>query len=168
MADSLLCLPAGSRQEEAKAAIAEVEEVIELAPEHEAAIAPRTTEQKLEDLKAAHSGEMGARLKKVSAPRATRMGLCEQSTLALAHGCICRQCDRQSIAIADRRRCACAAQAKAKVGALTCSLMWHNGNDLDLHCQSPTGSHIFYAKRKVGVITTRHQHFTPPRPNDFE
>lgn len=36
----------------------------------------------------------------------------------------------------------------ARVGALTCSLMWHNLNDLDLHCESPTGAHIFYANRK--------------------
>ena len=35
-------------------------------------------------------------------------------------------------------------KAGAKVGALTCSLMWDNANDLDLHCESPTGSHIFY------------------------
>jgi hypothetical protein len=43
-------------------------------------------------------------------------------------------------------------EAGAKVGALTCSLMWHNRNDLDLHCESPTGSHIFYAQR-TGTCT---------------
>jgi len=42
--------------------------------------------------------------------------------------------------------------AGAKVGALTASLMWDNHNDLDLHCESPTGSHIFYASR-VGTCT---------------
>lgn len=42
--------------------------------------------------------------------------------------------------------------AGAKVGALTASLMWDNLNDLDLHCESPTGSHIFYASR-VGTCT---------------
>lgn len=42
--------------------------------------------------------------------------------------------------------------AGAKVGALTASLMWNNLNDLDLHCESPTGSHIFYAAR-VGKCT---------------
>lgn len=43
-------------------------------------------------------------------------------------------------------------KANAKVGALTCSLMWNNHNDLDLHCKSPTGSHIFYANR-TGTCT---------------
>lgn len=43
-------------------------------------------------------------------------------------------------------------KAGAKVGALTVSLMWHNLNDLDLHCESPTGSHIFYASR-TGTCT---------------
>jgi hypothetical protein len=38
-------------------------------------------------------------------------------------------------------------RAGAQVGALTCSLKWDNQNDLDLHCLSPSGSHIFYAAR---------------------
>jgi uncharacterized protein YfaP (DUF2135 family) len=49
-------------------------------------------------------------------------------------------------------------EAGAKVGALTCSLMWHNRNDLDLHCESPTGSHIFYGQRTgscTGVLDVR-------------
>ena len=33
--------------------------------------------------------------------------------------------------------------ANARVGALTISLMWDNRNDLDIHCKSPTGSHIY-------------------------
>lgn len=42
--------------------------------------------------------------------------------------------------------------AGAKVGGLTCSLMWDNANDLDLHCESPTGSHIYYGAR-TGTCT---------------
>jgi hypothetical protein len=82
----------------------EYEEVamVTLAAEHEAALQPRSLEEKQKDKAAAHQGEMGKRLQ----------------------------------------------AAKAKVGALTCSLMWNNMNDLDLHCVSPTGSHIFYANRK--------------------
>lgn len=39
--------------------------------------------------------------------------------------------------------------AGAMVGELTCSLMWDNEDDLDLHCETPTGSHIFW-NAKVG------------------
>ena len=78
----------------------------ELHPDHVAAMAPRTEEQKKKDKEAAHKGEMGERLK----------------------------------------------AAGAQVGALTVSLMWNNKNDLDIHCESPTGSHIFYGKR-MGTCT---------------
>jgi uncharacterized protein YfaP (DUF2135 family) len=55
----------------------------------------------LQIVAAAHSGEMGARLKK----------------------------------------------AGAKVGALTCSLLWNTEDDLDLHCETPTGAHISWQER---------------------
>ena len=85
---------------------AKIEPVMELHPEHVAAMAPRSEAQKEKDQEAAHKGEMGERLK----------------------------------------------AAGAQVGALTVSLMWHNKNDLDLHCESATGSHIFYGKR-TGTCT---------------
>jgi uncharacterized protein YfaP (DUF2135 family) len=40
--------------------------------------------------------------------------------------------------------------AGAQVGALTCSLMWDNENDLDIHCETPAGEHIFYKSKRAG------------------
>ena len=40
--------------------------------------------------------------------------------------------------------------AGAKIGDVTVSLMWDNTDDLDLHCEGPTGSHIFW-NAKVGT-----------------
>lgn len=37
--------------------------------------------------------------------------------------------------------------AGAKVGALTCSLLWNNADDLDLHCESPT-DHIHWNMKR--------------------
>merc|ERR1711939_1303402 len=39
-------------------------------------------------------------------------------------------------------------QAGAVVGAITCSLVWDNTDDLDLHCTGPTGSHIHWNDKK--------------------
>lgn len=35
-------------------------------------------------------------------------------------------------------------KAGARVGKLTCSLIWNNADDLELHCLSPTGDHIHW------------------------
>ena len=43
-------------------------------------------------------------------------------------------------------------QAARKVGDVTCSLMWDNTDDLDLHCEGPTGCHIFW-NAKVGTCS---------------
>jgi hypothetical protein len=32
---------------------------------------------------------------------------------------------------------------------IRCSLMWNNRNDLDLHCMTPRGDHIFYANKQA-------------------
>ena len=40
-------------------------------------------------------------------------------------------------------------QAGAHVGRLTCSLMWHNHDDLDLHCETPNGEHIWWKDKKT-------------------
>jgi hypothetical protein len=37
----------------------------------------------------------------------------------------------------------------AKVGKLTCSLMWDNANDLDIHCETPAGEHIWYGSKRA-------------------
>jgi hypothetical protein len=39
-------------------------------------------------------------------------------------------------------------KAGARVGALTCSLVWNNADHLDLHCEGPKGDHIFRNQRK--------------------
>ena len=41
-------------------------------------------------------------------------------------------------------------KAGAQVGKLTASLMWDNGNDLDIHCETPAGDHIWYGAKKDG------------------
>ena len=41
-------------------------------------------------------------------------------------------------------------KAGAQVGKLTVSLMWDNGNDLDIHCETPAGDHIWYGAKKDG------------------
>lgn len=38
--------------------------------------------------------------------------------------------------------------AAAQKGRLTCTLMWHNENDLDLTCVTPAGEKIWYVKNK--------------------
>lgn len=38
--------------------------------------------------------------------------------------------------------------AGARVGHVTCSLMWSNTDNLDLHCESETGGHISHNNRK--------------------
>lgn len=38
--------------------------------------------------------------------------------------------------------------AGARVGHVTCSLMWSNTDDLDLHCESEPGGHISWNKKK--------------------
>ena len=38
--------------------------------------------------------------------------------------------------------------AGAMVGNLTCSLMWDDHDDLDLHCETPSGEHIFWNHKK--------------------
>lgn len=40
-------------------------------------------------------------------------------------------------------------KAGAHVGRLTCSLMWHNHDDLDLHCETPAGEHICWHDKKA-------------------
>jgi uncharacterized protein YfaP (DUF2135 family) len=39
--------------------------------------------------------------------------------------------------------------AGAMVGKLTCSLMWDDNDDLDLHCETPSGEHIFWNHKKA-------------------
>ena len=38
--------------------------------------------------------------------------------------------------------------AGAMVGNLTCSLMWDDHDDLDLHCETPSGEHIFWNHKR--------------------
>ena len=46
-------------------------------------------------------------------------------------------------------------KAGAQVGKLTVSLMWDNANDLDIHCETPAGDHIWYGAKKDGTISVR-------------
>jgi hypothetical protein len=39
-------------------------------------------------------------------------------------------------------------KAGARVGHVTVSLMWHNTDDLDLHCESAAGGHIWWSEKK--------------------
>jgi hypothetical protein len=39
-------------------------------------------------------------------------------------------------------------KAGARVGALTCSLLWNNTDDLDLHCEGPMGDHIHWNQKR--------------------
>ena len=45
--------------------------------------------------------------------------------------------------------------AGARVGRVTCSLMWHNTDDLDLHCATPFDEHIHW-KNKKGKLCGGH------------
>ena len=38
--------------------------------------------------------------------------------------------------------------AKAGVGELVCSVAWHDSNDLDLHCLTPAGEHLWHGHPK--------------------
>eukprot|EP01043_Picozoa_sp_COSAG02_P071976 COSAG02_NODE_13376_length_1402_cov_0.997698_1_plen_106_part_00 len=38
--------------------------------------------------------------------------------------------------------------AGARVGRLTCSLLWNNTDDLDLHCVTPFDEHIHWNNKK--------------------
>lgn len=39
-------------------------------------------------------------------------------------------------------------KAGARVGRLTCSLLWNNTDDLDLHCMTPFGEHLHWNNKK--------------------
>ncbi|MCS7047282.1 MAG: hypothetical protein NZO58_13065, partial [Gemmataceae bacterium] len=39
-------------------------------------------------------------------------------------------------------------QAGGKSGDVQLTLIWYNGNDLDLHCVEPSGEEIFFARRR--------------------
>eukprot|EP01047_Picozoa_sp_COSAG01_P138313 COSAG01_NODE_68945_length_262_cov_2.834356_1_plen_87_part_11 len=62
-------------------------------------------------------------------------------------------------------------KAQAKVGKLTCSLMWDNENDLDIHCETPAGEHIWYGSKKteqcdghLDIDMNAHSHDTTQLP----